>query len=328
MKTLYTKTIILAALAMLLMLPASAQDDDIYNLMPADREVGSWVKDGPDAVYFDFSLSRILDDNVVKVVREYGFVQLLSQYYVLDQAHVEIRIYQMSSAMDAYGLYSVYADINPETEGQEIVIEDRTIGSTSTINQEMRVISDKEIHLIGDDYFVWIHASEVGHKMDLLMFANKIQLKFKIIGANVEGLQVLERKDKVYGSDRIIGGYNTLDLYFPVGQFDPFLLGEKGVVCLQGDYRLGSGKIFRQLVFEYPDEDMAKTAYKKFADWTDDYALIKRLNYTDSIGSIVAETEDELFLAGFRDKMYLRVFHGFDDLNQLKTVLAGYARRE
>ena len=301
--------------------------EDPIDLLPRDHEVGSWAKDGPDATFFSSGLDKVLGDNVHRVVLDYGFVSLISQYYVLDTARIEVRIYEMESPEQAYGLYSVFSDIEPKFEGPGIALQENEITKAFSVPQEMRIVSDDEVYLVGDNYFVWLYLYETGHPIDVIQFANKIQAKFDAMGGSLSGIKPLERDDKIYGSERLIGGYNALGLYLQIGYFDPFLLGREGVKCVQADYRLKVGKLFRQIVISYPDEDVSKEAYDSFRNWVEDFNYLKRVNYADSLGSIVAENENRHYLAGFRDGLYLRVFYGFDTLGDLKTVLAGYMRR-
>jgi len=324
---LFPKTYSLVILLVILLAVTALAVDDPVDLLPRDHEVGSWVKDGPEGVYFGFSLDRILDDNVRRVVEDYGLASLLSQYYILDSDHIEIRIYEMTSPEQAYGLYSVFADIEPKPEDTGISIQEKDITKTRTVPQEMYVVSETEVYLLGDNFFVWIFAYQPGHPIDLMMFANKIQNKFNSAGGNISGMKPLEREDKIFGSERLIGGYNALGLYLQVGNFDPFLLGQEGVRCLQADYRLKSGKLFRQLVISYPDEEVSKQAYSAFTKWTEDFNYLKRVNYADTIGSVVAKSEDGRYIAGFRDGVYLRVFYSFESLDEVKTILASYMRR-
>ena len=327
MKTV-SRILPLAIIFAFLLAATATADDDIYKMLPRNHEVGSWVKDGPEALFFDFSLGRILDDRVVNVIDDYGFERMLSQYYSLDDDLIEMRIYEMSSSEQVYGLYSVFGDIQPNPEGAEIIIQDPDLKITHSVSREMRVVSDNEIHLLGDNYFIWVFAYQNGHRLDLLLFANKIQSKFDVVGVTLTGTKPLQSDDKIFGTERLIGGYDSLGLYFQVGHFDPFLLDEEDVRCLQADYRLKPGRLYRQLLFEYPDEDMSRVAYDAFTEWVDDYNFLRRLNYADSIGSVVAENESERYIGGFRDGPLLRIFYGFEDLDDVRKMLRSYARKD
>jgi hypothetical protein len=298
--------------------------DDPMDLLPKDHEISSWVMAGPEAYYYPSTLERILDDKTAAIVNDYDLDNLLSQYYTSGEDQIEVMIFTMSDPEQAYGLFSVFGDIRPETTDQDIVVENIKLSKPETVNKEMRVVSDKEVHLIGDHFFVRILTPDDAHQMDLIYFANKIQQKFDRTGAVVPGTKVLESKQKIFGTERVIGGYHALALYLPVGNFDPFLLGEDGVRCLQADYRLTPGTMYRQLVFEYPDIATAKKAYEAFTEWTEHFGDLKRINYADAIGTVVAENEDGQYIAGFRDGKYLRVFHGLDSMSDLGEVIAQY----
>jgi hypothetical protein len=318
---------VLFLLMAILSAPADAVVEDPYDLLPKDNVVSGWSKDGDGFFYYPRNIGSALGAHAGDVVNDYGIISLLSQYYMFEMNQIEIRIFEMETGQDAFGLYSVFSDIEAEAEEGEIIYTDPELEPGRTVNPEMRWNGDSELDLLGDHYYIRMIAESDSYKMDLLKFAAKIQKKFDIVGGTLDNDKPLNRDDKVYGSDRLIGGYNALGLYFPVGPFDLLLLGEDDVRCMMAEYRLSPGKVFRQVVVEYPDEQIAKEGYKAFTDWVDDFYYVKRLNIVDSLKTVYGVDEKENYFAGFNDGIYMRLFFGFENADDAKTIVAGYKEK-
>ena len=326
MKLRHIYGISLIALMILLITPAAfAVVDEPEDLLPRDNVVGVWQKDDTGLYFYDYSLGRILGEEVAGIVEEYGFLSLYSQYYYEDLNYMEFRIFELDSPEEAFGLYSIFPDIPRDPGEVEIIFGNFELKLGLSSTPEMCWINETEMLLLGDNFIVQMIAEDEGYKLDMLTFALKIQAKFDILGGELGNIDSLERDDRIHGAERLIAGYETLNLYMRIGNFDPFLLGEEDVRCIMADYRSEVGRIFRQLVVEYPDEELAKEGYAAFKNWIDGFYFIRRQNIIDSHNSYYAIDENEKYMGGFRDGRFLRVFFGFEDIDELRDIISGYS---
>ncbi len=318
------RTMLSVIVAAFLMTPSMALVEDPYDLLPKDNSVSGWVKQGDDLYYYPRNLDGLLGAFAADIANDYGIISVLSQFYMYDLNQLEVRVYEMETRQDAFGLYSVFADIESEAGEGEVVYNDPEIEPSRTVNPEMRWNGDEELELLGDHYFIQLIADENTDKLTLLKFASKIQGKFDIIGGSLVDSAALDSDNKVFGSERLIGGYHALGLYFPVGRLDPLLLEDDDTRCIMAEYRIAPGTIYEQIVVEYPDERSAQEAYKAFGDWADDFNYVRRLNVVDSMHAVYAVNEDDHYFAGFRDGRLMRLLTGFEDIDVLKETVAGF----
>lgn len=326
MKLGYIRVIFIIALMISQITPAAfAVVDEPEDLLPRDNVVGVWQKDDAGLYFYDYSLDRVLGDRVAGIVEEYGFLSLYSQYYNEGLNYIEFRIFELDSPEEAFGLYSIFPDIPRDPEEGEIIFEDFELKLGLSSTPEMRWINETEMLMLGDNFMVQMIAEDEGYKLDMLTFAVKIQPKFDVLGGNLGNIDSMERDDRIHGTQKLIAGYETLSLYMRIGNFDPFLLGEEDVRCIMADYRSEVGRIFRQLVVEYPDEELAKEGYSAFKNWIDGFYFIQRQNIIDTLNSYYAIDENEKYMGGFRDGRFLRVFFGFEDIDELRDIISEYS---
>jgi hypothetical protein len=322
------RTMLPVLVAAFLMTPSMALVEDPYDLLPKDNAVSGWLKQGEELYYYPRNLDQLLGSFAADIANDYGVISVLSQFYTYDMNQLEIRIYEMGTGQDAFGLYSVFSDIGSEAGEGEVVYMDPEIEPSRTVTPEMRWNGDTELELLGDYYFIQLIADKNTDKMTLLKFASKIQGKFDIIGGTLDNSRALDADNKVFGSERLIGGYHALGLYFPVGHFDPLLLEGDGARCIMAEYRITPGTVYEQIVVEYPDERSAREAYKAFGEWADDFNYVRRLNVVDSMHAVYAVNEDDFYFAGFRDGSLMRLLTGFEDIDVLKETVAGFKENE
>lgn len=318
--------ILLLTLVMILQSPgvALAAVDEPEDLLPGDNVVGLWRMNDDGLYFYEYSLDRVIDEEMADIVLEYGFVSLFSRFYMQDLNEIECRVFEMENAEQAFGLYSILADILPDVEEIEFLFEGEGLKLGRSSTPEMRWYGTNELQLLGDNYVIQIIGDTEGLDFEFLSFAVKIQAKFDVSGGDLGDPYPLDRDDKIAGSQKLIGGYNTLELYMMVGNFDPFLIYEDGVRCIMGDYRLSPGEYFRQIVVEYPDEELAKEGFAAFKNWIDGFYYLRRKKVIDALGSYYAVNEKDKYMGGFMDGKYLRVFYGFNELDDLKDIISDY----
>jgi len=318
--------ILLLTLVMILQSPgvALAVVDEPEDLLPGSNVVELWQWNDDGLYFYKNSLDRVIGEDLAEIVLEYGFISLFSRFYMQDLSEIECRVFEMESAEKAYGLYSILVDIHPDVEESEFTFEGEDFKPGWSSTTEMRWQGTKELQLLGDNYVIQIISDEEGLDLDFLLFAVKIQAKFDESGGELGDPYSLDRDDKIAGSEKLIGGYNTLGLYMMVGNFDPFLIHEDGVRCIMADYRLNPGEYFSQIVVEYPDEELAEEGFAAFKNWIDGFYYLRRKKVIDALGSYYAVNEKDLYMGGFMDGKYLRIFYGFKDLDDLKDIISDY----
>ena len=318
--------ILLVTLVMVILSPgvAFAAVDEPEDLLPGNNVVGLWQWNDEGLYFYENSLDRVIDEDMAEIVLEYGFKSLFSRFYMQDLNQIEFRVFEMESADQAFGLFSIFADMHPDLEESEFTFEGMDLNPGRSSTPEMRWRGTKELQLLGDNYVVQIIGDTEGLDFEFLSFAVKIQAKFDVSGGELANPYPLDREDQIAGSEKLIGGYKILELYMMVGNFDPFLMNEDGVRCIMGDYRLNPGEYFRQIVVEYPDEELAKEGFAAFKNWIDGFYYLRRKKVIDALGSYYAVNEQDQYMGGFVDGKYLRVFCGFNDLDDLKDIISDY----
>ncbi|MCX6539046.1 MAG: hypothetical protein NT151_08955 [Acidobacteria bacterium] len=225
-------------------------------LLPADKFFEAWSKSGRPKVFTKADLYGRIDGGA-EAFLEIGFDQLLVQQFRTAPAGPEIvvEIYRMSDATAARGIY------------------------LSKCGAEKRDPSFRERHTVNryqlmfqrDRYFVIVGNASGKETLQptLVKFGGALAARMPADGP-VAVLDLLEKRDLVAGSERIMRGAFGLQAVYTLGEGDVLQLGGK-LAAAAGDYKIAGLGAITKIIVTYPTPAAATSALRNIKARLDSY---------------------------------------------------------
>ena len=234
-------------------------------LLPADKFFEGWSKSGVPKVCTQADLYGRIDGGA-EVFLEIGFAQLLVQAYRADAASpvIETEIYRMTDATAARGIYLAKCGVEKR---------DATFKERHTVNRYQLMFQR-------DRYFVIVTNASGKEALQptLLKFGSALASKMPPDGP-VPALSLLDSRDLVPGSQRLMRGAFGLQAIYTLGDGDVLQLGGK-LTAAAGDYKPATSSAFTRIVASYPTPAAAAAAFKNVKAKLDSY--LKPTRQTDT----------------------------------------------
>lgn len=293
-----------AAICVLALLAATAAEAaSIRDLLPPPEKVRPWAT--PDALelYAGTRLSNLLDGGA-EVYLQYGFVQAVTQEYVLGDDSIDCTVYEMRDPDGAFGIFSYM----------------RTPKKSPVALGDGGFASDLQLAFWQDRYFVLLgtFSAAAGPAKALPAFARDISHR---IGRHAGPPAVLARLPARYliaGSEKLLRGRLATDALFPIFSANVVQLSGDDVL-LSGDYRV-DGSSTRVFVLLFGRSEAGGRA---FAD------LEKAVSSGGPFRALTASATDRAWVEDGRSFLARRVTDGLalvagaSSLEEARTVLDG-----
>ncbi|MCX6543936.1 MAG: hypothetical protein NTV05_05925 [Acidobacteria bacterium] len=253
--TLALSTMAVQALAADAAMAAQAVPLDA-GLLPADRFFEGWSRSGGSRVFTKADLYGRIDGGA-EVFLEIGFDQLLVQAYRAAPGGPEIvaEVYRMSDATAARGIYLSKCG----AEKREPTFRER-----HTINRyQLMFQRDRYFVIVGNT------SGNAATQPALLKFGGALAAKMPADGA-VAVLNLLDKRNLVAGSERIMRGAFGLQAIYTLGDGDVLQLGGT-LAAAAGDYRIAGLGSVTKIVASYPTPAAAAAALRSIKARLDSY---------------------------------------------------------
>lgn len=178
----------------------------------------------------------------VQILREYGFHDLRQQLLRCHNQTLEIQIYQMLDSPAAYGLFTVYREIDSRVpKGFPGLVEE----------------SDHQIAFVQSQFYVRIRwNNKSGGSRKAIEIARSFAQALPVNWTYPRLVDYLPQKNLVAGTEMYFMGHQALNVRMPLGPDDPFGLvhGAEGVLA---DYKFNHGSA-KLLLMMYPTQQLAR----------------------------------------------------------------------
>jgi len=225
-------------------------------LMPPDRFFETWAKSGAPKTFTKADLYGRIDGGA-EAFLELGFEQLLVQAYKSGSASpvIEAEIYRMTDATAARGIYLSKCGV----EKRDAAFKER-----HTVNRYQLMFQR-------DRYFVIVTNGSGTDTLRpaLVRFGVALASKMPTDGA-VPALALLDPKDLVHGSQRLMRGAFGLQAMYTLGDGDVLQLGGT-LTAAAGDYKIAGLGAVTKIVAAYPSPAAAAAAMKNIQAKLDSY---------------------------------------------------------
>jgi hypothetical protein len=225
-------------------------------LLPADKFFEGWSRSGGSRVFTSADLYGRIDGGA-EVFLEIGFEQLLVQSYrtAAGGPEVVIELYRMTDATAARGMYLSKCGV----ERRDAALKER-----HTVNRYQLMFQR-------DRYFVIIGnaSGQAAVQPALVKFGAALAAKMPADGS-VPALDLLDKRDLVAGSERLMRGAFGLQAVYTLGDGDVLLLGGK-LTAAAGDYRSAVLGSMTAIVATYPTPAAAAAAFRNIKARLDSY---------------------------------------------------------
>ena len=225
-------------------------------LLPPDKSVEAWSKSGGPKVFTKADLYGRIDGGA-EAFLELGFDQLLVQGYRATPAGPEIavEIYRMSDATAARGIYLSKCG----TEKRDASLRER-----HTVNRyQLMFQRDRYFAIIGNA------SGTEALQPTLVRFGSALASRMPADGP-VPVLGLLDKRDLVAGSERIMRGAFGLQAVYTLGDGDVLQLGGK-LAAAAGDYKIAALGAITKIVANYPTPATAAAAFRNIKARLDSY---------------------------------------------------------
>ncbi len=232
--------------------PAPAEATDDQRLVPPDKSVGQWVRDGETETFAGEAIYNHID-GAGELFLEFGFDSVTVQRYHEGEAELTLEIYRMKDQEAALGVHLMKCG----REERDPSFKPRhTVGQFQLMFQRGR-------------YFVLATCPQGGaeRKRTLLEFG-------RFVADRVEGdkplaiWDLLPRQGLIESSRRLIRGPFALQSLITLGEGDVLQLGGK-LTAVAADYEQRGGSPSTRLVVEYPDRLAAREAFERLRSGLD-----------------------------------------------------------
>lgn len=226
----------------------------LKGLFPAASQTPGWtVKEGPKL----FTGDQVFDymDGAGEIPRSYGLRQLASTKYGQGKNVLEVAIFDMGRAEDAFGYYSARAFLerNPRSKEKAVMLD-----------HPARLSPDIGILTFWKGPYLVLVQPEIGKpdERTLLRFGKAVSARIREKGREPALLGKLPRQRMIPGTQRYVRGKPATDSTLIFLTKD--LLGmSKGAEAAAAEYNLpgGTGTL---ALFQYPTSEACLAAYRAY----------------------------------------------------------------
>ncbi len=252
--------------------PAPAEATGDQNLVPPDKSVGQWVRDGETETFAGEAIYNHID-GAGELFLEFGFAAVTVQRYREGDAELTLEIYRMKDQEAALGVYLMKCG---REERDQSFKPRHTIGQFQLMFQQGR-------------YFVIVTCPQGGaeRKRDLLGSGRFVA--DRVAGDKPLAIwDLLPREGLIESSRRLIRGPFALQSLITLGEGDVLRLGGK-LTAAAADYEQRGGSPSTRLVVEYPDRLAAREAFERLRSGLDPQLKVtaswtSRFDFVDQAG--------------------------------------------
>jgi hypothetical protein len=230
---------------------------------PENNNVNGWVKNEAPRVFKKTALFNHINGGA-ELFHEFGFDELVVQYYKKESDEIAIEIYKMESPTSALGIYLMKC--GKETPINGIVARNSGNRFQSTIFSGV--------------YFIQINNFS-GNEKNIPVVVQCAQFLLSQVKTNnqIKVFSYLPPKNLIPGSERIIRGKYGLESIYTFGQGDMLKLNRK-IFAIVGDYNIGGDRAYTQLIVLYPDDMYANDVFNSLKENLDPYLEIIQQDQT------------------------------------------------
>ena len=250
----------MALSCLLLYVPLAASADDIF--LPENDFFPGWKRTEKLAVFIQSDLFNHIDGGA-DLFLEFGFERVWVQRYAKEaKAELVLEVYKMQSPESALGVYLMKC--GRETPRPEIPARNSSEVAQFTI--------------LKGKYFILIDNFGGGESLVPAMesLAKSILKSIPDDRASSRLFDILPKKDRLAGSERLIRGPVAFQPFYTLGEGDILKLEGK-IFGFLANFEENPGSFFTRFIIPYPDKNQAVSVYRNLQANLDPYLkTIKR----------------------------------------------------
>jgi len=246
--------VLLSGIGLLWSEGAWGQSVDLTTLFPKANEVPGWTLKDPPKRFAENQLFEYMD-GAAEIPKSYTFRGLVSTKYQKGDTVLEVAVFDMGTATDAYGYYSARVFLERSSRSKERLI---------ALDHPAHLYATVGVLTFWKGRYTVILQPDSGKPDDdsLLRFARAVSAKIPVKGDPPALLRRLPTANMVANSARFVRGkaaFDSLLLFLPQDTFGV----AKGGETVAAEYTLSGGPA-TLLLIHYPDSVAAKASYNAY----------------------------------------------------------------
>ncbi len=252
--SLRLRTALILGSVLLWSVGAQGQPADLAKLFPKTNEVPGWTLKVPPKRFAEDQLFEYMD-GAAEIPKSYTFRALASTKYQKGDTVLEVAIFDMGTATDAYGYYSARVFLERSPRSKERLI---------ALDHPAHLYAAAGVLTFWKDRYTIILQPDSGKPDDasLLRFARAVSAKIAAKGEPPALLRRLPATNMIANSARFVRGKAAFDSLLLFLTKDTFGIAKRGE-AVAAEYNLSGGPCTLILI-HYPDASAAKAGYDAY----------------------------------------------------------------
>jgi hypothetical protein len=233
---------------------AQGQSADLTRLFPKTNEAPGWTLKVPPKRFAENQLFEYMD-GAAEIPKSYTFRALASTKYQKGDTVLEVAVFDMGAAADAYGYYSARVFLERSPRSKERLIP---------LDHPAHLYAAAGVLTFWKDRYTIILQPDSGKPDDasLLRFARAVSAKIAAKGEPPALLRRLPAKNMIVNSARFVRGKAAFDSLLLFLTKDTFGIAKRGE-AVAAEYTFPGGPCTLILI-HYPDSAAAKAGYDAY----------------------------------------------------------------
>lgn len=289
---------------------ARGQSTDLTTLFPKTNEVPGWTLKDPPKRFAENQLFEYMD-GAAEIPKSYTFRALASTKYQKGNTVLEVAVFDMGTATDAYGYYSARVFLERSPRSKERLV---------ALDHPAHLYAAVGVLTFWKDRYTIILQPDSGKPDDvsLLRFAHAVSAKIAAKGNPPALLRRLPVANMIPNSARFVRGKAAFDSLLLFLTQDTFGIAKSGE-AVAAEYTLSGGPATLILI-HYPDSAAAKAGYDAYRRLLTTRKAVFAAGAGPS-GAFVATASREKGTGAVAGGSYLCVVTGAKDTRTVETGL-------
>ncbi len=289
---------------------ALGQSADLTTLFPKPNEVPGWTLKVPPKRFAENQLFEYMD-GAAEIPKSYTFRALASSKYQKGDTVLEVAVFDMGTATDAYGYYSARVFLERSPRSKERLV---------ALDHPAHLYAAVGVLTFWKDRYTVILQPDSGKpdEASLLQFAHAVSAKIAVKGDPPALLRRLPVANRIANSARFVRGKAAFDSLLLFLTKDTFGIAKSGET-VAAEYTLSGGPATLMLL-HYPDSAAARAGYAAYRQLVTTQKAVFATGAGPS-GAFVATASKEKGTGAVSSGSYLCVVTGAKDTRAVETGL-------